>query len=127
MPCTDHLEGLRAVEMDARRCLHVQARLSVEYRDRERQVDTAEGVHDVGKLVEVKGNRMLNGDAKILLDGGHDLRQAFRKTGIDLIRARSASVGDEEVARDGEESQAMMGGVGVEDHDDVAVDAVHPL
>ena len=40
---------------------------------------------------------------------------------------RAAGVGDEQVAGDREQRQAVVGRVGVEDHDHVAVDPVHPL
>ena len=70
---------------------------------------------------------MLDGDPEILLDRRHQLRQALIQPGIDFIRPRAPGVGDEQVARDREQCELMVCRVGVEDHDHVAVHAVHAL
>ncbi len=122
-----HLEGLGAVEVDAGGGLDVEPRFGVEDRHRERHVDAAEGIHDVGELVEVERHRVLDRDPEVLLDGRHQLGQPLEQPGVDLVGAGAPGVGDEQVTGEGEEGQPVVGGIGVEDHDHVAVDPVHPL
>src|SRR5580698_4148922 len=127
MSSPDDLERLRAVEMDARGRLHVQARLVVEDRDREGHVDTTEGIDHVGELVEVQCHRVLNRYAEVLFDRGDDLADALEESGVDFVGPSASSVGDEEVTGNGEESQAMTIRIDMQNHDDITVDAVDPL
>ena len=52
---------------------------------------------------------------------------ALVQPGVDLVGPGAAGVGDEQVTGDGEERQPVVSRVDVEDHDHVAVDAVHTL
>ena len=49
------------------------------------------------------------------------------RAGVDLVGAVGAGVRDEQVAGEGEDRQRGIGRVEVEDHHDIAVDAVDPL
>ena len=122
-----HLQGLGPVEVHAGGGLDVEPGLGVEDRDRERHVDAPEGVHHVGELVEVERDGVLDGDPEVLFDGRHQLGETFEQPGVDLVGPVAAGVGDEQVAGDGQEGQPMVGRVGVEDHDHVAVHPVDAL
>ena len=82
---------------------------------------------DVGELVEVQRDGVLNRYPEVLLNGRHQLGQALVEPRIDLVGPGGARVGDEQVARDGEQRQPVMGRVGMEDHDHIAVDPVDAL
>jgi hypothetical protein len=120
----DHLEGLGTVEVDAGCRLYVQTRVGVEQRHRKRHVDATEVGHDIGELVEIDLDRVLDRDPEILFDGRHQLGRAFVEPGVDLVGPLGAGVRNEQIARDGEQGQLMGGRIRVEDHDHVAVDAV---
>ena len=49
-----HLEGLGAVEVNARRRLNIQAGLSIEDRRRKGHVDPMERINHVGKLIKIR-------------------------------------------------------------------------
>src|ERR1700722_18461545 len=70
---------------------------------------------------------MLDRYREVLLYGRHELRRSLIERGVDLVGALDAGVGNKEVARDGEDGHSVRGGVEVEDHDDVTVDAVYAL
>ena len=99
----------------------------VEYRLGERHIDAAEGVDNVGELIEVEGHGVLDGNPEVFLDRRHQLREALKQPGIDFVGTGTPCVGDEQVARDREQCQLMVRRVSVEDHDHVAVHAVHAL
>ncbi len=133
--CPHHLECLSAVEVHAGRRLLVEARTHglvavrsatcrgpVEYRHREGHIDTSQGLHDVGELVEVERDGVLDRDPEVLFDGRHDLAEAVVQASIDFVGSCVARVGDEEIPRNREQCQAVVGGVRVENHDHVAVD-----
>lgn len=102
-------------------------RRPVEHRHGERHVDATERIDDVGELVEVEGDRMLNGNAEVLFDRRDELAETLVEAGVDLVRSGAAGIGDEEIAGDGEERQAMVCRIGVQDHHDVAVHPVDTL
>ena len=78
-------------------------------------------------MIEVEGDRVLNRYAEVFFDCRNQLGKALEQPGIDLVGPGAAGVGDEEVAGNGEDRQAVVLRIGVEDHDHVAVHAVDPL
>ena len=127
VPGSHDLERLGAVEVHASRGLDIETGLGVEDRLWEGHVDASQGIDDVRKLVEVEGDRVLNGDTQVLLDRGHHLGRSLVQTGVDLIGTGTARIGYEEVPRYRQKGKLVSGRVGVEDHHDVAVHAVDPL
>ena len=57
---------------------------------RERHVDAAERVDDVGELVEVERDRVLDRDPEVLFDRRDELGQSLVQTRVDLVRAGRA-------------------------------------
>ena len=70
---------------------------------------------------------MLDGNAEVLVDGCHQLARPLVEGGVDLVGPLGPGVGDEQVAGHREDRDLPLGGVEMEDHDDVAVDPVDPL
>ena len=122
-----YLQRLRAVEREAPGGLDVEPRVGVVDRLGEVHLDTAEGVHHVDEAVEVEFDEVLDRDAVVLFDRRDQLIGPLIQRGVDLVGTVRAGVRHEEVAREGEDREGARRRVEVQDHDDVAVDAVHPL
>ena len=66
-------------------------------------------------------------DPKVLFDGRDELAHTLIEASVDLVRSARAGIGDEEVPWNREQRQAVVGHIGVQDHDHVAIDAVDAL
>ena len=86
-------------------------------------VDPAERIDHAGEGVEVEFDEVLDRDAEVLLDRGDQLGGPLGESGIDLVGPALAGIGNEGVARDGQDRDTLCCGVEVENHHHIGVHA----
>ncbi len=127
VPRPHHLQRVKSVEVDATDRPHIEVRLGVVDGLGKVHVDAPERIDHAGEAVEVQLDIVLHRYSEVLLDRRNELCRTLVEGRIDLVRALHSRVGDEEVAGDGEDGHGPGVGIEVENHDDIAIDAVDSL
>ena len=128
VPGPHHLQRMKAVEVYATDRPHIEVRFGVVDGLGKVHVDTTQRVHHAGETVEVQFDIMLNRYPEVLLNRRNELGRTLIQGGVDLVGALYVRALGTKRSRGIERMDTVLGvGIEVENHDDVAVDAVDSL